>query len=914
MAVLWFLVLVGEVGMTRGFSRICLAAGWMALLAMGLFLPVFSRADVLAKGDRLPPRFVRSIVLGPPALARGVSGVYETVSGPVEVVIRPGCIVLKRGYPLLPGESGPSERRCPVELRDGDEVQVVRDQDLLSICLNGIETVFVEVRGDDWVREEWSGEAGSLTQIVFQKMGTICFDDDFMHEDASLGPWKPERGLWKVNALDNPVRSANAFSFKGSGGQALAVAGEWFWTGYRFSSSVRPLGDGALAWHFCRHGDRTGYCLLWDQGRLSLKKRVSGHENELGAVPMSRLAGQWYRVEVQAFYGQLGVKIDGVPVLVAGDDSPILSGRIGLECDGESGAIYDDVEVRSVNSLEWRPGGGARQYPAAFASWSGMKGDNSQKPVEIPASGWVFAGLWRTNGCIETELQGPVTPGCLVLGLRVQPNSGLPAGTGVDGLFLACSLDTARLFLRKQGREENLACFGLPGMKAGSKIGLHCFGDEIWASLDGCRLGGVRQVLSIAKGNSGVAFPAVSPPAVVRLLPEEPLPLVSNRIETFSREADAMTAWAAPLGEWEGNPHWGCSGFFVHRSDFWRDVVVALETSRLPKGAFGKPFGLAMVDPLQEGVGSVATWLRVEPLADGRYSLGLDLGNRTVRRQALAGLPESVSLGRRLGRLLVWVDGVVIWDEPLPEALAGLCQVARFGEGSLPKWGEALAVSADNVRTYSFATAPVDWQVAGGDWAVTNRWQCDPRWSFFSGANRTGVACLWNKLALAGDGTLEYFAAPKMDATRGGVEYWYASDLNAVLGASGADIEGGLALLLAGRRNAGSFLLQGRHELAANETELAKLPLDGGLHHRWSHVKIRIVGRSVQVWIDGKPVLKSLLAAPLAGDRFGLWTYRNAIMVSQVRISAARPWRPATGLFCPFNQAPRTPYDPVPAK
>ena len=70
----------------------------------------------------------------------------------------------------------------------------------------------------------------------------------------------------------------------------------------------------------------------------------------------------------------------------------------------------------------------------------------------------------------------------------------------------------------------------------------------------------------------------------------------------------------------------------------------------------------------------------------------------------------------------------------------------------------------------------MDWRVGAGTWEVSNKWQCDPRWTFFSGRGDE-LAVLWNKRPLYGDFTIEYYVGNKMDKLRGG-KYEYARDMD----------------------------------------------------------------------------------------------------------------------------------------
>ena len=78
-----------------------------------------------------------------------------------------------------------------------------------------------------------------------------------MHGEDELGEWEPKSGEWTVHALQNPIRSANPFSFLGRGSDALAVAGKWFWRDYSVSVAAHPLPGSAFGLKFCWNGDES---------------------------------------------------------------------------------------------------------------------------------------------------------------------------------------------------------------------------------------------------------------------------------------------------------------------------------------------------------------------------------------------------------------------------------------------------------------------------------------------------------------------------------------------------------------------------------------------------------------------------------------------------------------------------------
>src|SRR5205814_675854 len=108
-----------------------------------------------------------------------------------------------------------------------------------------------------------------------------------------------------------------------------------------------------------------------------------------------------------------------------------------------------------------------------------------------------------------------------------------------------------------------------------------------------------------------------------------------------------------------------------------------------------------------------------------------------------------------------------------------------------------------------FSNAPTAWRTAGDAIAeVTYRWQCDPRWSFYSLKRvlaKARPAVLWNKTLYPGDVTVEFFVGNKMEGERG-PPYTYARDINVTICSDGSDLTKGYSFLFGGQGNTGTMI------------------------------------------------------------------------------------------------------------
>lgn len=272
---------------------------------------------------------------------------------------------------------------------------------------------------------------------------------------------------------------------------------------------------------------------------------------------------------------------------------------------------------------------------------------------------------------------------------------------------------------------------------------------------------------------------------------------------------------------------------------------------------------------------------------------------QTVQTEVLPGGPVSdlatASL-RRAGRYIIGtINGrsVVVFRDENP--LTGT-KVAYVGQGLSLKT-EATKIQSEGFTDEEFATAPSNWRTAGCAIAeIANRWQCDPRWSFFSLKSdlrakdlpNGKVAVLWNKNLYPGDVTVEFFVGNKMEAERGR-PYAYARDINVTICSDGKDLTKGYTFMFGGRNNAGSMILRNGVEVRNNSE--AKVPTSMRYHRHWFEVRVEKRGNTVRFRVDNYfnsekgQVLEWEDPNPLTGNQIAIWTYDHAIMISRVQVS-----------------------------
>jgi len=728
-------------------------------------------------------------------------------------------------------------------------------------------------------------DSAAVSTIRFQHVAEVRLEDDFMRTQAENTAWRPLSGSWKLEALPSASLSANAFDYRGQaadGSAALAVRGHWFWCDYVASAACKALGDGAFGLAFYLRDKDNYHLLRWNTtGRLELLRVRGGKPTTLAARPLPIVKGQWYRLGVRLVGRRVWGLVDGQPVVEASDPW-LLSGALGLYCEGEAGAVFDDVEVSAPRGLREdfdRPCEG--KWLALGGEWSWERGrlDGTSPDGRLLVASansharYVCGQDDWTDYTVATDLLPPVRGAAgLVIHyqdeanyylLRLEPRrvvlSAVVEGRGSELAEAPCAVAL--------GRVHRLALSWRRGLLTG------------W--LDGAKvLEHPHQALACGRaglyveGSAGAAFDNLEVS-----FPRQPTPIFTTH-EVFAAER-SMGSWAARQSDWgetEEKVGGASRRFAWHRGDFYSDVELLLRPASFPPGG---RLWLALAADRGANSGYLAAISRsakaieVELLRAARPAAGA--------RLAQARQPARVSIERVGAAVLVHVDGKVALSFYDRQPLGG-SRIGWAAEKAKVPVGE-VEIFSPTVFVYSFNRAPVDWRAAAGDWKVTNRWACDPRWSFFAGTRQGDpLVALWNKRRFAGpDITLEFAAGIRHDPDRGGSDYHYASDINAVICGDGRDLRNGYNFVFGGWDNRASKILRNGAPIA--QTTKFRFPRDYSQHRKWFYFKVQKRGSRLRFFVDNKLALEANDPQPLAGDRVALWSWNNDIMVARVRVS-----------------------------
>jgi len=351
-------------------------------------------------------------------------------------------------------------------------------------------------------------------------------------------------------------------------------------------------------------------------------------------------------------------------------------------------------------------------------------------------------------------------------------------------------------------------------------------------------------------------------------------------IELFSKvfESDQqMENWASLWSAWRPQLVAGrgtkAKRIYWHKGDFFGDVSIGCKT------AGGRP-GPWEVGLLVGGDGKDPDKGAVLTVKRGSRSASLTvLLDGKVLRTGEAAAPDDalISLARVGGRLIATVGGKEVLRSA-PVNLPGRA-LALWAEGAgidLHK----VEIRSPNVHDYLFEQAPIEWFARTGTWQITNRWVCDPRWSWLGGMSEQ-VAQMWTKRAFHGDQTVEFFAAFKMQS---GTRYPHVGDINLTICGDGRNLDSGYQVVFAGWGNRWTRLLRNAKVVAGSGDAIIR----GDFHRRWFHIKLRKTGSLVQLFIDDELIRQYRDPRPIGGGQIALWTVDNGIMVSRVRIYSER--------------------------
>ena len=812
-----------------------------------------------------------------------------------------------------------------------NRVVIKRRYEAIEVVLNDV----VVARAEDESFQRGSFGAGVLDGSATVKLETpqpcppFFFKDDFMKTSAEGGSWKPLSGSWHLATLDNPSLSSNAFYYVGSASRekapapggfapaAAAVRGEWFWDNYRFRVAAVSFGTADVGILFYHRDPDNCYLFRWNaakqpdggKARKQLVKRWHGAETLLAEAPGGYQPGVWYQLEAEAVGNRIRVIVDGHELFRVTDPT-MCFGQVGLytAVPAPAETHFDDVAVDSVrwfgddfsvaSAGRWRPLGGS------WEQHSDEGGAVFAVTADAPAKALAGTARWGdyafSAGVRLPQQVLPATEVGLVSHYLDETNYALFAWQPASGVVRI----EAKVEGKQVVKEHAIAHRAPPATR--HNLAVEWRGPILTARLDGQAVLNAW-VPGLPRGAWGLYAAAVRQLAFDDAQTEFPLPpepvLTTHRI--FSHER-TMEVWAGAANDWEAAQETldGASAeLYWHRADFRGDTTmeIVLDGDDKKERERGEARERRRTAPADRRAPSCRMVLAAEPgkgaLSGYNFLLtwpdpakGQTTYDATITRAGAVAAQRKLAFGAKVSRLRFERYGPYVIasvnDDPILAAkdsspLQG--RAAAFGAIALPVEREDVTVFADTVRVYTFSKASSDWRPAAGTWETRNRWQCDPRWSFFSGVpDGKSLAAIWNKLAFDGDVSVEFAVGPKMEASSS--NYSYTRDYNVTICADGKDLTTGYSFIFGGWDNSLTAITRGK-TIVARSSDV--IPVKESIHRRWFYIKVEKVGNTLNFYRDGARVLTYTDPQPLTGNRVALWTWGHGIMVARVRISAS---------------------------
>jgi hypothetical protein len=777
------------------------------------------------------------------------------------------------------------------------------------------------------------------TKATVSPREPLVFTDDFMvtaEEAKEYRGWEVLAGTWDTKSTREDEktqqayieRSSNPFAYQGTpkdGAAALTVTGDATWCSYQAGVSVKCLAGGAAGLAFACE-DAKNYWLVrldcadrFDVARpLRLVRVVDGKRTEVAKTWVRARTERWYALGAEIRHGCVRVQFQGATVLEKYDRS-ITGGRVGLWASGTEVA-FDDVSVRQLQrfSMDFAPAHGGYAAAEADGAWRSAHGGRAPKN----GSGRALSGdpSWP-GGAATAELR-----------LARKGAVGLIAGAAAtQGYALMLRPDGTGSLIAPGPKPRELVTF-THATRPGdwTRVALNLAEKGVVSGYVGDRLVARAKALFEPRGRVGVVFDD-APGAAYRGLVANRSPhlLAEHQVSNAVFLGDAyMTSWATEKGQWipDDGPDKARSmgGYqFDGRNEFWRKgdyygnyVMVLPLTVRSPAGE-GQPPAHTPID------GRIAVHFEVQSgdLRSG-YTVAVRSTGEGVYTVELAFKDESLATAADLepsggaNELRVYNTDAYLWAK-LGGREVFCVRKDRRGAGTriaATRKGDVdfdrLAVHAENLDDNAFERAPTRWRIVG-DWQITNRFKCDPRWSWMGVDSTHGYSALWHTREFPGDVTVELYASMKMRSSR---PYYFPSDLNLTISADRELPASGYTVLVGGWKNTRTALLRnGKVVKSTTDRYLPdtrdSYPSSAMLHRRWFYVKLRRTGNRIRLYCDNKLYLDYTDPDPLPGGKLGVWTNEQSIMVARVQVYYSKLVAPSPVVAPP----PRRP-DPPAAK
>jgi len=365
---------------------------------------------------------------------------------------------------------------------------------------------------------------------------------------------------------------------------------------------------------------------------------------------------------------------------------------------------------------------------------------------------------------------------------------------------------------------------------------------------------------------------------------DDPSPFLSApRITAQFTQEDTMAGWADPESDWLH----GQDGWSWNRGMFWGDASLSVELPFIQQRGGNATLTIhATGDDPESGYS-----LRLTPAATGSTmdcSVSRQGKQLKEKRVATGEWPVHVELRRHQDMLLVEVGNDRLLEVKDPAPLTGTRTAIRTTGLTIP--AKNIFATGTNLIDDTFSAAPTRWWQGKGKWLVTNRWSCQPGWTWLAGTEST-TPVLWSKQAFAGDFAVEAFVSNKMDLTSQ-PGYSHPGDLNVTVCGDGRSLNSGYSCLYAGWNYTESGLFRKNDECAPRSKKaLVETPTSGnmGFHRHWFRVRVERTGSRLRHYVDDTLLSEYEDPDPIPSGRIAVWTFGNeygngGMMMARIRL------------------------------
>jgi len=804
---------------------------------------------------------------------------------------------------------GENQHTCTVEYRKG------------GFCIDRI-----------FFTREDSTSPEDVTFSSEKESASIYFYDDFMREKKgdrqNLGSWHVSSGIWSQYMISNvgkgrkssePSKSANAFALKGenTGNEdALILNGDTRWRNYRISGSIciEEQGSAGLVFNYQDDGNYYVFSVgAGERGSTRLIKKLKGKTHILAEFENNIEPGNYYSFSAQAVDGNITCAVDDTHIFNI-KDSGILCGRIGLLASAGGSFIFDDILATGSRVIKedfenWDYGIWKKISGEWYIKWpKGSAGLFASLGHEIPSGrqtksaklvgrgdkeSLIVIGNPEWNEYYGSAVTGVLHPGNLAgLIFNYKDEEHYRLFTGSVSLKKRTGRKNITLTVSsiEEGRHKEVESVVTAYDPRASRFGIraeqgkaHFFynGRKVLQVADAGISGGMFGLTAVS--GDGIEFDDVAIDFAARKEPSS-----WHFVVPIFTEEGTMKNWARESSDWVK----GGNNIVRNIKDFYGDIGVELTVKRI-----NAPHTIMIKNSVQDEDGyrlditlaggdkfKAEISRRGEPAASAEFILNAG------SEKSEEGIP--VLLEKDGHYISAKVNNRIVAEFRDAQPLNRGRRVAVKVPGSFSF--EHVKVKSANLKNYLFTLSPVDWYTRGGSWKITNRWKCDPRWSWYGGRGKR-KAVLWNKRELRGDFTIDLFMSMQMDQ-RGRPHYYHPGDMNITVCADGENLGSGYSFLFGGHRGTVTQILKNNEPVAETRERLFLPPSTrdhwhpatgpSGLHRRWFHLTVVKRSGLFEYYLDNQLMCSFRDPDPLPGRRFGIWTYENGIMVARVRVTA----------------------------